>query len=198
MATIANEVKQEMLDKVKYGQKVSEVSNQYGVSSRTIYLWLRKGVTDEISLAEYRRLKKENQELKAIVGTLIVQLEKTKKRTEIRLESQRLLDQQGQTVCLSRLSAWFGLSRSDNYYQLKQISKDEQLKEQILSVLESNPGYGHRRIVLALGLGKRRVRRVMKLFGIKAYKRKRSWRKRQDERRPGAGFPNLIKGSCPM
>lgn len=80
MATIANEVKQEMLDKVKSGQKVSEVSNQYGVSSRTIYLWLRKGVTDEISLAEYRRLKKENQELKAIVGTLIVQLEKTKKK----------------------------------------------------------------------------------------------------------------------
>lgn len=109
-----------------------------------------------------------------------------------------MLDQQGQTVCLSRLSAWFGLSRSGNYYQLKQISKDEQLKEQILSVLESNPGYGHRRIVLALGLGKRRVRRVMKLFGIKAYKRKRSWRKRQDERRPGAGFPNLVKGICPI
>lgn len=109
-----------------------------------------------------------------------------------------MLDQQGQTVCLSRLSAWFGLSRSSNYYQLKQINKDTLLNEQVLSVLESNPSYGHRRIALALGLGKRRVRRVMKLFGIKPYKRKRSWRKRRDERRPEAGFLNLVKGICPI
>ena len=34
----------------------------------------------------------------------------------------------------------------------------------------------------------------MKLNGIKPYKRKARWRKRRDERRPEATFPNLIKG----
>lgn len=42
------------------------------------------------------------------------------------------------------------------------------------------------------------MRRVMKLYGIKPYKRKARWRKRRDERRAPAPFPNLIKGICPL
>ena len=67
-----------------------------------------------------------------------------------------------------------------------------------MSVLESNPSYGHRRIALALGVNKKRVRRVMKQFNIKPYKRKRKWRKRRDERRPEAVFTKQIKGSFPI
>ena len=65
-------------------------------------------------------------------------------------------------------------------------------------MLALNPSYGHRRIALALGFGKRRVRRVMKLYGIKPYKRKGRWRKRRDERRLPQPYLNLIKGSCPI
>jgi len=83
-------------------------------------------------------------------------------------------------------------------YRTKRIAKDEALKEQILSVLESNPAYGHRRVALALGVGRKRIRRVMKLFGLKPYKRKGRWRKRRDERRPEAVYQNLIKGSFPV
>lgn len=61
-----------------------------------------------------------------------------------------------------------------------------------------NPSYGYRRVALALGEGKKRVRRVMKLNGIKPYKRKARWRKRRDERRPEAAFSNLIKGRFPI
>jgi len=64
--------------------------------------------------------------------------------------------------------------------------------------LRLNPAYGHRRIALSLGLGKKRVRRVMKLFGIKPYKRKARWRKRRDERRKEAVYQNLIKNICPI
>lgn len=64
-------------------------------------------------------------------------------------------------------------------------------------MLEKNPSYGHRRIALALGLGKKRIRRVMRQYGIKPYKRKARWRKRRDERKPEAKYPNLIKGVCP-
>lgn len=61
-----------------------------------------------------------------------------------------------------------------------------------------NPSYGYRRVALALNEGKKRVRRVMRLFGIKPYKRKARWRKRRDERRPEAIFTNLIKGRFPI
>lgn len=76
--------------------------------------------------------------------------------------------------------------------------KDELLKEQILKVLESNPAYGHRRLAIELGVGKNRVRRVMRLFSIKPYKRKARWAKKRDHGKPDAGFPNLIKGTCPI
>lgn len=72
------------------------------------------------------------------------------------------------------------------------------LKEQILSVLNVHPSYGHRRIAIALGLGKKKVRRIMKVYGIKPYKRKTRWRKRMDERRDPQPYPNRIKGSCPI
>jgi len=64
--------------------------------------------------------------------------------------------------------------------------------------LSVNPAYGHRRIALALAVGKKRVRRVMKLYGIKPYKRKARWRKRRDDKRPEAIYQNLIKGSFPI
>lgn len=65
-------------------------------------------------------------------------------------------------------------------------------------MLEVNPSYGHRRIAIALRVGKNRVRRVMKLFGIKPYKRKARWAKRRDYGKTPAPYPNLLKGSCPI
>ena len=49
-----------------------------------------------------------------------------------------------------------------------------------------------------MGVGKKRARRVMRLFGIKPYKRKARWIKKRDYGQPDAGYPNLIKGSCPV
>jgi transposase InsO family protein len=51
---------------------------------------------------------------------------------------------------------------------------------------------------MELKLGKNRVRRVMKLYHVKPYKRKARWRKRRDYDKPEAPYPNLIKGSCPI
>jgi len=92
-----------------------------------------------------------------------------------------------------------GISRRNFYNQNNEQSvKDLALKEQILKILEVNASYGHRRIALALGVGKKRVRRVMKLFGIKPYKRKARWTKKKDWGNPPSKYPNLIKGSCPI
>ncbi len=81
MPTINKEVKQEILDKVKSGKTVKEIATQYGVSDRTIYAWLKKGVSDNVSILELGKFKKENQILKEIVGALSVELERLKKKT---------------------------------------------------------------------------------------------------------------------
>lgn len=103
--------------------------------------------------------------------------------------------------CVSKtlLATLFGMSRKSFYLTLsKQRTKDELLREQILQVLGMNPSYGHRRVAMALSVGKKRVRRVMKLYGIKPYKRKARWRKRRDLRQTESGYQNLIKGRCPI
>lgn len=66
-------------------------------------------------------------------------------------------------------------------YGLKLPSKDEALKDRIVKVLDKHQSYGHRRIALELGENKKRTRRVMKLYGIKPYKRKARWHKRRDD-----------------
>ncbi|HPR99421.1 MAG TPA: hypothetical protein PLU63_01165 [Candidatus Woesebacteria bacterium] len=47
-----------------------------------------------------------------------------------------------------------GVPVNDFYSSIKP-TQNEQLKEQILSVLKSNLSYGHRRITLALGINKK-------------------------------------------
>ena len=99
----------------------------------------------------------------------------------------------------SLISKSLGIGGRNLYNQnTKQNDKDLILKDQILKVLELNPSYGHRRIALALEIGKKRTGRVMKIFGIKPYKRKARWAKKKDWGKPDSGFPNLIKGSCPV
>lgn len=64
------------------------------------------------------------------------------------------------------------ISNSNLYYKPKLPAKDLALKSQIESVLVEHKNYGYRRIAIALGVNKKRVQRVMKLFGIRAKKNK--------------------------
>lgn len=79
-SAIAPEVKQEILEKVKKGEKVPVLSKQYGVSEHTIYYWLRMKAIGTVSLLEFNKLKKENQQLKEIIGIITFELEKSKKK----------------------------------------------------------------------------------------------------------------------
>lgn len=99
-------------------------------------------------------------------------------------------------LAVSLVSQVFSIARKSLYTNTAEENKKEEeiLKEQILSVLRDNPSYGHRRIAIALGLGKKKI----KQYGIKPYKRKARWRKRMDERRDSQPYPNLIKGECPI
>ncbi len=89
-----------------------------------------------------------------------------------------------------------GTSRSSLYYQPKLPEKDALLRRDIEHVLREHPSYGHKRIARHLGINKKRVRRVMKLFGLKPYRRRgRKWHrmKPQEER-----YPNLLRLITPL
>lgn len=89
-----------------------------------------------------------------------------------------------------------GISRSTLYYQRKRPELDWQMKCAIEEVLRQHPSYGHRRIATALGKkDERPVLRVMKLFGIKAYRRRgRKWKKPTVE---AVSYPNLLMRVVP-
>lgn len=84
-----------------------------------------------------------------------------------------------------------GISRSSLYYWPRKPRQDWQLKNQIELVLKKHPSYGHRRIALELGVNKKRVLRVMKIFGLKPYRRRgKRFRKTRDL---GKIYPNLLQ-----
>ena len=89
------------------------------------------------------------------------------------------------------LAKVLGVSRSLLYYQHKQKNKDWKLKQDIEKVLRDFPSYGHKRIAPKLKANKKRVLRVMRLYGIKPYRRRsKKWRK--SKKNPITAFANLL------
>lgn len=89
-----------------------------------------------------------------------------------------------------------GVSRSTLYYRPRTHERDWALKIEIESVLRKHPSYGFRRVALALKRNKKPVQRVMKLYGIKAYRRRgKRWRK---PKVPAIRYPNLLMEVIPQ
>lgn len=82
-----------------------------------------------------------------------------------------------------------GVSRASLYYVSKQDKKDWAFKVLIEEELRLHPSYGSRRLAQALETNRKRTKRVMRLFGIKPYRRRgRKYRKSK----AGRVFPNLL------
>lgn len=102
------------------------------------------------------------------------------------------------TSSKAALARRLGIARSTLYYVRKLPRRDWMLKTQIEGVLHEHPSYGHRRIALALSMNKKRVRRVMRLFGIRPYRRRpKRLRKRRDEDAEAAPYGNLLQAVAP-
>ena len=87
-----------------------------------------------------------------------------------------------------------GVSRASLYYVVKQDKKDWMLKVRMEEELQRHPSYGSRRLAQALGVNRKRTKRVMKIYGIKPYRRHgRKYRKVKAERH----FPNLLLAVMP-
>ena len=77
---VPKEIREEVLLKVKMGEKAIALANQYGISPKTIYGWLSKESSENvISILKYNKLKRENEELKKLIGEITLQMNIKKK-----------------------------------------------------------------------------------------------------------------------
>lgn len=77
---IPKEIREEVTAKAKAGEKVAELAKTYGISTKTIYGWLSKdGGDDSVSVLKYNKLKRENEELKRLLGEVTLALKWGKK-----------------------------------------------------------------------------------------------------------------------
>jgi transposase InsO family protein len=89
-----------------------------------------------------------------------------------------------------------GISRSSLYYKQKKPEEDWKLKCKIEEILREHPSYGSPRISIALKRNHKPIERVMKLFGIKAYRRRgRKWKRTKNIK---VIYPNLLLTTYPQ
>ena len=94
------------------------------------------------------------------------------------------------------LARELGVSIRSLWYKPKKPDKDWALKCCIEEVLREHPAYGSRRLAIHLKMNRKRVKRVMNIFGIKAYRRRgQRWKKTTNIK---VIYPNLLMTTCPM
>ena len=77
---IAKAIKEEIIGKVRAGERVVDLAEQYAVSTKTIYGWLRQDSGEGVvSVLDYNKLKRENEELKRLIGELTLNMHLQKK-----------------------------------------------------------------------------------------------------------------------
>jgi len=86
------------------------------------------------------------------------------------------------------------VSRGSLYYKPKKPQKDLETKKLIEAVMAKHKSYGHKRIALELRMNKKKIRRVMKKFDLKPYRRRiKKPVKPDDINKPSVVYENLIK-----
>ena len=79
---VSSEVKDQILRRLKdEGVSVVTAAQDHGLSPRTIYGWLGKGVKGLPTIAELVRLKRQNEELLALVGELTLKATQAQKKS---------------------------------------------------------------------------------------------------------------------
>lgn len=78
---VSNEVRTALIKKVRDdGKAVKDISSEYGISTKTIFGWLRAGVVDgdRNLILENNKLKKEIEQLYAMLGKATALMQRPK------------------------------------------------------------------------------------------------------------------------
>ncbi|PJA08455.1 hypothetical protein COX69_02325 [Candidatus Falkowbacteria bacterium CG_4_10_14_0_2_um_filter_48_10] len=77
---ISEEIKRKIIERIRNeGLSVPKASEEFGISRNAIYHWIGTKAKGEPSILEIAKLKKENSELKQIIGGLTLNMERGKK-----------------------------------------------------------------------------------------------------------------------
>jgi len=75
-------LKESIIREMKEGAKVAELAARHGVSANTIYGWTKASADNSgTSLLEMARLRRENHDLKLIIGALTLEKGRAEKNT---------------------------------------------------------------------------------------------------------------------
>jgi transposase-like protein len=78
---IAPDVKEQIINRIKNdGISVMQAAKEHGVNEKTVYSWIAHKVEGQPTLSEVIRLKKENDQLKMLVGEITLKLSETQKK----------------------------------------------------------------------------------------------------------------------
>jgi transposase-like protein len=79
--SVSKEVKEQILKRIKDdGVPIAQIAQEHGISTKTIYNWLGRGVKAPPSILELSRLKRENQGLMELIGRMTVKLSSAEKK----------------------------------------------------------------------------------------------------------------------
>lgn len=79
---IAPEIKEQILKRIREeGIPVAQAAKEHGLNPATIYNWLGKGIRGNPTIGELVRLKRQNEELLALVGKLTLQMSQAQKKS---------------------------------------------------------------------------------------------------------------------
>lgn len=77
---ISSDMKQKIVSAVRDdGKKVSDLAEEYNVSTKTIYNWLRTGISSDNSILQVAKLQREINMLYGLLGKLTAEASRQKK-----------------------------------------------------------------------------------------------------------------------
>lgn len=78
---IAPEIREQIIKRIKEeGISVSQAAKEHGISDVAIYNWLGRGLKNAPTIGEVVRLKRQNEELLALVGELTLNVSRSQKK----------------------------------------------------------------------------------------------------------------------
>ena len=182
---VSKEVKEQIINRIKNdGVTVAQAAQEHGIADGTIYSWIAKR---RMASPRSRSSSSSRKKMSSCFASWAISLLNSRSpKKEIVSESVE------SKVFRARE---LGVYRGAFYYKPKKPDKDWKLKCRIEEVLREHPSYGSPRISLTLKRNHKPIERVMKLFGIKAYRRRgKKWKKTKNIQ---VVHPNLLLTNFP-
>lgn len=78
---ISPETREQILKRIKEENlPVSQIAEEHGISTNTIYGWLKKNVKAQPGWKEFSQLQKDNKALLVLIGELTIRLSQAQKK----------------------------------------------------------------------------------------------------------------------